>query len=257
MRTVLAALDTSPAARPVLEVALGVGELTGATVVAVHVTDGGTETPEWLAAHNEIPLRLVEGPVEPALLRAIADPAVIAAVLGARSTPGGRRPAGRTAMHVLQHATKPIVVVPPDAVAGLVRHYRRLLVPLEGDLGSSRPVLASLGPLIVGEVELVVLHVFTSATVPRTLDRPARDLSMWGDEFVARFCPGAHKIELRTGPVGARVAEVTVEEAIDLVVLSWSRDSSPGHAAVIREVLGGSAVPVLLLPVDGSLSSDR
>lgn len=253
MTTVLAALDTSAAARAVLEVAIGIGELTGATVEAIHITDGPSDTPEWLAAHNEIPLRLLEGPVEPTLLHAMEDDAVIAAVVGARSTPGGRRPTGRTAMHILERASKPIIVVPPD-VPSQAKKCRHLLVPLEGDDESSRPVLERLRPLLAAEIELVVLHVFTSATVPRMLDRPARDLSIWGDEFVARFCPGATRVELRTGPIGARVAEVSAEAGSDLVVLSWSRDSSPGHAKVIRDVLGSSTIPVLLLPVDRATS---
>jgi len=68
-------------------------------------------------------------------------------------------------------------------------------------------------------------------------------------EFLARHCPDAASIEMRTGPVGPRVAEVCGERGSDLVVLSWSQDSSAGRAAVVREVLGSSAVPVLLLPV--------
>jgi hypothetical protein len=75
---------------------------------------------------------------------------------------------------------------------------------------------------------------------------------MWGDEFMARFCPAAARIELRTGPIGVRVSEVSAEVDADLVVLSWSRDSSPGHATVIRDVLGTSRLPVLLLPVDSA-----
>ncbi|MGD9701972.1 MAG: hypothetical protein AB7Q42_04370 [Acidimicrobiia bacterium] len=251
MSIVLAALDASAAARPVLATAMGIGELTDAHVEAVHVADGGRETPEWLAAQTQVPLHVLDGAVEQNLVRAVADEAVIAAVLGARATPGGRRPVGRTAMHVLERATKPIVVVPPEALRERPTAIRRLLVPLEGNIESSRPVLERLSPLIVVEVELVVLHVFTSETAPRALDRPARDLSMWGDEFVARFCPGANRVELRTGPIGAQVAKVSTEDAVDLVVLSWSQDSSPGHAAVIRDVLGASTVPVLLLPVDG------
>lgn len=252
MRTVLAALDSSPAARPVLDVAIRIGELTGADIEAIHVTDGDTETPAWLAEQRNIPLRLLEAPVAQSLLRAVEDEAsVIAAVFGARSTPGGRRPTGRTAMHVLQHATKPIIVVPPGTEAA-DQPYRRLLLPLEGDLESSRPILERLFPLFVSDVEVVVLHVFTTETVPRILDRPARDLSMWGDEFLARFCPGATRIELCAGPVTTRVDEVAAEEAADIVVLSWSRDISPGHGAVIRDVLDRTTVPVLLLPVDAA-----
>ncbi len=250
MRTVLAALDASAAARPVLETALGIGELMGATVEAVHVREGPVETPEWLAAHDGVALRMLDGPVKPALLAALAEPGAIAAVFGARATPGGRRPVGRTALHVLEQANKPIVVVPPEAVGVSPRPFQRLLIPLEGSEQSSRPVAESLCPLIVGDVELVVLHVFTPATVPRTLDRPEWDLPLWGGEFLARFCPEAKRIELRAGSVGGRVAEVCGQEEADLVVLSWSQDSSPGHAAVIRDVLGHSKIPVLLLPVN-------
>jgi nucleotide-binding universal stress UspA family protein len=251
MRTVLAALDDSPTARVVLEVAEAFAQLTDAPVEAVHVRDGGAETPEWLASHHHLTLRALPGPVPSTLLAAVEDDAVVAGVFGARGMPGGRRPAGHTAMHVLQRATKPIVVVPPDVELGARRPMARLLVPLEGDLASSEPVLATLGPLITQPVELVVLHVFTPATVPRVLDHPARDLDLWGEEFVARHCPAAGRIELRTGAVGAAVAQVAIEETADLIVLSWSRDSSPGHAAVIQEVLGSARAPVLLLPTDG------
>jgi nucleotide-binding universal stress UspA family protein len=249
MRTVLAALDASAVARPVLETALGLAELTGATVEAVHVRDGPSETPEWLSARVGVPLHVLDGPVQDSLLTALADPATILAVFGARAIPGGRRPVGGTALRVLERANKPIAVVPPEAVGVSPRPFRRLLLPLEGSEQSSRPVAESLEPLIVGEVEVVVLHVFTAATVPPALDRPDRDLSLWGDEFMARFCPRAARIELRAGAVGDRVADVCEDLDVDLVVLSWLQDSSPGHAAVIRDVLTRSHIPVLLLPV--------
>jgi hypothetical protein len=143
-----------------------------------------------------------------------------------------------------------IIVVPPEAVGVSPRPFHRLLVPLEGSEQSARPVAESLYPLISGDVELVVLHVFTPATVPRTLDRPGRDLSLWGDEFLARFCPEAATLELRSGAVGGHVDEVCIDSRADLIVLSWSQDSSPGHAAVIRDVLARSTIPILLLPVD-------
>ena len=249
MTTVIAALDASPAARPVLETAIGIGELTGTLVEAIHVQHDTAETPEVLDARSEVPLRLLTGPVGPALLAAIAEAGVLVAVLGARATPHGRRPVGLTARHVLEQTHKPIVVVPPDAVGGPTRPIRRLLVPLEGTGASSRPILETLFPLLDRDVELVVLHVFTEHTLPRILDHPIRDMDLLRAEFLARHCPDAASIEMRTGAVGPRVAEVCGERGSDLVVLSWSQDSSAGRAAVVREVLGSSAVPVLLLPV--------
>ena len=232
MTVVLAAIDAGPAAPAVLETALGIGELMQTRVEAVHVREGPTDNPTALAAHHRIPLRILERPVTTSLLDAVSDPNAIAAVFGARATRLGRRPVGHTALHVLERAKKPIIVVPPEAVGMARRQFRRLLVPLEGNEQSARPVTESLYPLISGNVELVVLHVFTPATVPRTLDRPGRDLSLWGDEFLARFCPDAATLELRSGAIGGRVDEVCIDSGADLIVLSWSQDSSPGHAAV-------------------------
>jgi hypothetical protein len=123
-------------------------------------------------------------------------------------------------------------------------------IPLKGTDASSRPVANGLLPLVTADVELVVLHVFTSDTTPRVLDRPARDLQMLGGEFIARYCPNAARVELRGGTIDAQVADVCQQEQADLIVLSWSRDISAGRAAVIRWALGHSTVPVLLLPVD-------
>lgn len=246
MRKVLAALDTSPAARSVLDAAVAFGELTGAEVEAVHVGHGG-DVPRWVASQRAVPLRLLAGEEQASLLAALAEDEAIAAVFGARGTRGGRRPAGHTAMQVLEAATKPVVVVPPDGAVSA--EPRRVLIPLEGDPASSQPVLDRLVPMLAPGADLVAVHVFTADTMPRVLDRPVRDLELWGEEFVARFCPAATSIRLRTGVVGTQIEEVAVEERVELVVLSWSRDMSAGHAAVIRHVLAESDVPVLLLPV--------
>ena len=94
--------------------------------------------------------------------------------------------------------------------------------------------------------------MFTEATRPTMLDRPWRDLEMIGKEFLTRHLPRQEaRIELRPGPVGARVAEVCDEHGADLIVLSWSQNSSGGRARVIREVLGGVNLPILLLPLRG------
>jgi nucleotide-binding universal stress UspA family protein len=253
MSIVLAALDTSAAARAVLETAVRIGQLTGADVEAIHVHAGPPEsvdTPEPLtevAGRSEVPLRLIEGPVEPSLIAAMTAPEVLAAVIGARATPDGHRLMGRTARTLLEQADKPVVVVPPDATALGV--MRRLLVPLEGTDVSSRPVLERLLPLLSADIELVVLHVFNETTLPAMLDRPYRDLDLLGKEFLTRHCPSAELIELRTGPVATRVTEVSEEHRSDLIVLSWSQNLSPERAHVVRNVLGASVLPVLLLPI--------
>lgn len=247
MSTTLAALDASAAARPVLETALRIAEMTGTEVEALHIGDGSSETPESLAERAGVPLRLLDGPVEEVLLSAVGEPQVFVAVVGARSTPGGRRPVGRVARHILHGAGKPVVIVPPEVLSP--GRLRRLVLPLEGTAESSRPVLEVLWPMLEADIELVVLHVFTDESVPRMLDRPVRDIEQLGREFLARHFPHASAIEMRGGPMGAQLLDVCTKHDADLVVLSWSQDSSEGHANVVREVLGVSTLPVLLLPV--------
>lgn len=250
MSTILAAIDTA-AARPVVETAVRIGQMTGADVEAVHVRVSPSEPVgplESLAARFGVPFRLLEDSAASALLTAVGDPGVIAAVIGARGISDGHRAIGETARRILELADKPIVVVPPEAVSP--GPIRRLLVPLEGTTASSRPVLERLWPLLVAEIELVVLHVFTEATMPAMLDRPEYDLDILGGEFLTRHLPHAEHIEFRTGSISTRVAEVSREREADLIVLSWSQNPAPGRARVIREVLVGSALPVLVLPID-------
>jgi hypothetical protein len=122
------------------------------------------------------------------------------------------------------------------------------LVPLEGTEVSTRPFLDQLWPLVVADIDVVVLHVFTEATRPAMLDRPYYDMEILGGEFLARHCPGATSVEFRSGPIGNHVTELCRSRQIDLVVLSWSQNPDPGRAQVVRDVLAHSTRPVLLLP---------
>ncbi len=85
MKIVLAAVDESPTARDVLQSALVVGELTGATVEAVHV-----RVDESVPYHGTSPtssgcaLRVLDGAVGDRLAEALAADDVVAGVLGAR-----------------------------------------------------------------------------------------------------------------------------------------------------------------------------
>jgi len=248
MAVVITALDSTAAARPVLETALLIGEVAGAEVEAVHVLDGDLETPRSLAARAGVTLRTIQGLPGPALTAAISAPTTLVGVIGARATPGGRQPIGRTAEYVVSHATKPVVVVAPEA--DMQRGLQRVLVPLEGDQSSSATVLQHLHGLVGSQPELVVLHVFTSATLPAMLDRDS-DLEIIGKEFLARHLPHAHRIVFRPGPTSRRVLEVAAEELVDLVVLSWGQDMAGARSRVVRDVLGSSPIPVLLLPVGG------
>ena len=230
MRTVLAALDASADARPVLETALRIGALTGGTVEAVHVRDGPVETP-----------RMARG----ARRRPAADPRRSSATRRCSALWPSRMSSRRCsvleaplagddlsvapALHVLERRTSLSSSCPPQAPTRRPGRCDVSSCPSRAASSPLDPVAESLRPLLVGEVELVVLHVFTKATMPRVLDRPVRDLALWGDEFLARFCPeaGSHRAA-RPVRWAAGVAEVCADQHVDLVVLSWSQDSLAG-----------------------------
>ncbi|MDA8312932.1 MAG: universal stress protein [Actinomycetota bacterium] len=248
---VLAALERGTAAPEVLGIAIRVGEMTGAAVEAVHAGTSAPATLATLAGRVGVPLRQVAGPAGRALVSELERPEVRAIVMGAGRGGHGALGVGATTLDVTERSAKPVVVVP--ATGHLAEGpLHRLLVPLEGEEASSRPVLEALLPLLAQEVEVEVLHVFTDETLPRMLDRPVRDTELLGREFLAKNFPVATQILLRSGTVADRVVEVGTERGADMIVLSWSQDPSEGRARVVRDVLRGAALPVLLLPAAGS-----
>lgn len=257
MSIVLAALDASPTDQSVLDTALRIAVLTTTDVEAVHVTSAHNEAVKARTDRAQVPLRLLSGPPEPALLGAVEAPDVVAAVIGSKAALDDRRLLGTTARRIVERSTKPVVVVPPDFVCPDV--FRRLLIPLEGTEASTQPVLKVLLHLVTADVELIVVHVFSASTAPAMLDHPWRDLEILGKEFLSRHLPQQQaSIELRRGHVGTQVAEVCQEYGADLIVLSWLQDSSAGRARRAREILGAAQLPILLLPVrgDGSVEAD-
>jgi len=99
----------------------------------------------------------------------------------------------------------------------------------------------------------VALHVFDKGTTPRFLDRPEHDIDAWTREFLARYCsePGS-RLELRAGRTGHHVVDAAEGEDADMIALTWSQDLSPGRAAVVREALARTCLPLLLVPVVGT-----
>jgi nucleotide-binding universal stress UspA family protein len=169
---VLAVLETTVSAGPVLDTAVRIAELTGSEVEAAYVPGSATfeKKATSLARRARVPLRRLEEPESGGLVAVVADPEVLAAVIGARSQPAGRHPVGPLARKLLERTEKPVVVVRPDINVPPV--LQRVLIPLEGTELSSRPVLEHLSAFLPDGVELVVLHVFTDDTLPAMLDRP-------------------------------------------------------------------------------------
>jgi nucleotide-binding universal stress UspA family protein len=249
MTRVLAALDNSPAAQPVLATATALAQLLGSEVDAVHVRDGDERIAHAVADRGDRALTELDGPVVEALIAAASAEDVAMAVLGARGTPGGARPAGSTALAVATSVSTPTVLVPPDASDP--EHVERILVPLEGTVSTS------LAPRHVVEligcgIDIIVLHVLDESSLPAFTDQPQHENEARAREFLERYCPvGVEGVRLETR-IGARedvVPRAVQETGADLIALGWSRTLAPDRAPVVRAVLERAHVPLLLFPV--------
>jgi nucleotide-binding universal stress UspA family protein len=254
MTRVLAALDSSVAAQPVLATATAIARLLGAEVEAVHVRMDGERTAQSVAASAGLALVELEGPVVETLVDAASEDDVALAVLGARATPGGARPAGSTAVGVATSVAKPVVLVPPETPHP--GRMRRILVPLEGTASTSLAPRSVIELASEGSLEVIVLHVLDEASLPAFTDQPQHETAAWAREFLERYCPfGVERVrlEMRVGRREELVPQVGQEVDADLIALGWSRGLAPDRAPVVHAVLERGHLPVLLMPVAPSV----
>jgi nucleotide-binding universal stress UspA family protein len=140
-----------------------------------------------------------------------------------------------------------------DTATALGRTLRMPVVAIhvrqDGTADTSRAVEQTMGWFAGSGVEIVSLHVFDTTTVPRFWDRPEHDHAAWTREFLARNAPAAGiRLQVRSGWPSDRVLEVASAEGADMIALGWGRRLAPDRAAVVREVLTRTPVPLILLP---------
>ena len=248
MPRVVAAIDTSPCARSVLDTSQSIAPLFDGTAVALHITENDADAARELARDAGIDLEEVAGSPFEAIVVAAAAPDVAALVIGARGTHSGRQPAGHTVLDVIARVRKPIVVVPPGETPRA--QLGRVLVPLEGTMESSQAIEQALALADRADLEIVVLHVHTPRAVPAFQDQPHHAISAWQHEFAARYVQQHRdaKIIQHVGAAADRVAPTAHDVDADLIVLAWNQDLTAGRARVIRETLAQSSIPVLLVP---------
>jgi nucleotide-binding universal stress UspA family protein len=256
MTRVLAAVDNSMAARPVLATAQGLAILLSATVDALHVRTNGTRVASNEAAAAGLELRVLTGPTVDELRNAAHDEDIVAVVIGARGSTASSRPVGDTAFQVIESVDKPTVVVPPSATpAGPLR---RVVVPLEGTVSTSLAPRRLIEIACAAELEVVVVHVLDEASLPLFTDQPQHEADAWAEEFLARYMPGRVgdvRLEVRVGRRDEEILRAAEEVGADLIALGWSQELAPGRAPVVREVLERGRIPVMLIPVQRAESA--
>jgi nucleotide-binding universal stress UspA family protein len=245
---VIAAIDTSAAAHPVITVAGQIAALFNAELEVVHAGEGDDARAQAEAAG--VPLRTLAGPAGSSVVGAAEASDVAALVIGARGTPAGRRPVGRTAGEMITTLAKPVIVVPPDVV-----HPERLesmLVPLDAARQTDVSVRNTIEIARRAGIKVVIFHVHRESTVPPFSDQPQHETTSWSHEFLLRHCsppPNELDLELRVGVPADQIVHAATTLDADLIALAWARNLSAERAEVVRATLSGSPVPVILLPI--------
>lgn len=237
MSEVLAVLEFRDGSELITDTAAAIARVVGATV---RVIDLGSDVGPALKVKH-----------------ALADLAAAGTSFGVFAGAGSQQELG---WHVAQLAEKPVVLV-PRAGPDVPHVISRVLVPLDGTAESAAAVGETIRLLARAGIDIIVLHVFESATVPRFWDYPAHAEQVWRSEFLARYCdqPGI-RFELRRGEPGENVLDVAVSERVDLIALAWSREGNK-QAPTVRRAVRDGRVPVMLLPVpptsEADLTTDR
>jgi nucleotide-binding universal stress UspA family protein len=247
-RTILAALDSTAAAAPVLDAARAIADLLDVGLEAIHVPENGHTTVTALAHAAGVPLRLVNGPALDALSGALSADDILLAVLGIRRKAVAGEPIGHIALPLVQQAHKPVIAVPPGFLSRELDRLKHVLVPLDGTRHVARGMEPSVQLLSGAGVRVVALHVFDHERIPRFSDQPHHEILAWEKEFLARHCPGA-VLQTRLGRASPAILEAALTERVGIIALGWRRDLSAGRAAVVRDLLTRSTVPILLVPL--------
>lgn len=247
MTTILAAIDDSAAAKPVLDTAMALAPALGAKVEAVHVGDVAGQTTQACAQAVNVPLHTISGDPLEEIVRMAALDEVVAVVLGARGRPTGRRPAGHLALGVADTIAKPVVVVPPEARPPAV--ITNVLVAMAGTPGNARNLQRAIALAAAVDLELVVVHVDDEDTIPSFCDQVQYETEAYAKEFLARYAPGApiSRLILRVGVPADEVLATVDDIGPHLLAVGWRQHDDPSRGSVAREIVNRSSVPVLLV----------
>jgi nucleotide-binding universal stress UspA family protein len=248
--TVVAAVDNSAAAYPVVRTALAVAHLSGTPVTALHVREGDGHTARGAADACAVPFQEVSGDVVGQLLANARAPHTETLVVGARGRPLGARPAGHVALELMARVGIPLVLVPPRAE--MRDRIRRLLVPLDGTPETARALEQAMQICVAADVDIVALHVFNHDHIPMFSNHPQYETEAFTDAFLARCARsagGRAHLELRVGVPADEILDAGTTLDVDLIALGWSQQLEPGRALVVRHLVEHGTVPVQLVPL--------
>jgi nucleotide-binding universal stress UspA family protein len=150
-------------------------------------------------------------------------------------------PAGHVTLDVIRRATKPVIVVPPDARLPTVHGPMRVLAPVDAERPSTDALRQLLDELQVPDLDLVLLHVLDAAHLPMFANHGTHEEEARREDF-ARCTTPRHTEQAR---VETRVGHPA--HTILAVELAWAGNLGHGRAAVIKRLLAHATTPLVLL----------
>lgn len=176
-------------------------------------------------------------------------------VFGEQMPSASDRAAQQQALEISARTGDPVLLLTARAAA--IRSPLRALVPVD-DLRAERRILQRWAERAqeVG-IEVDQLHVLTEASTPAMWDGPGHHAAAWWAELRRRHLVDDRALQVETGDPTERI--LAAADRCDLIVLAWRGNPAPGHAEVVRGVLGQTVTPVLLVrrPPPGSAPSTR
>lgn len=249
MTKILAAIDNSLAAKPVLAMSAALAAVVGAEVEAIHVVEDEGQTARANAEAYEIPFRQLSGDPFQQIVQQSENEEVVAVVIGARGRRSGRH-VGHLAREMADAVDKPILVVPPDAEPP--EHLHTVVIAMEASPHKARSLKGAVDVAANADLELVVVHVDDEDSIPSFSDQVAHETDSYAEEFLARYLHGAPKarLELRIGVPADEIIAAADAAMADVLAIGWPQSRDEQRGAVAREVLDRSRIPVLLIALD-------
>ena len=211
---------------------------------------------------------LLAGPAAEELSHWAQDHEVSLMVLGTQGWDGHFQGGlGTTAQKVLDRALASLLFVPPSAGGGEIASYRRLLVPLDGSSRAESVLPIATRIARAHRAELILAHVVPHLEVVRfgTLEPQTRELrdklDEHNDKSAHSYLEGLRRqlgneefpirtIVARDGDARAQLRRMTIEQDIDLVVLSshgWSGLADMACGSVTEYLATHAPAPLLIV----------
>lgn len=121
-------------------------------------------------------------------------------------------------------------------------------MPLDGTPDAARAVEQAARWFAGSGVGIVSLHVFEPPPCRASGTGPTATTPLVAGVPGPQRPGGRSAPEVRSGWPSDRILEVAGPERADLIALGWRRRLAPDRAAVVRDVLARTPVPVILLP---------